>query len=208
MTVELLHNTPLWVVDKAISKCYDQSCNKNEPNLKRISNVIAVYKHDSTAEHLVYSFNIEGISRAVLQELARHRHASLTVKSTRFTLKELKSEESFINGKNNYSRAMKYVVFVDDAATNGAIIDALENLRLIIKLNVKNDISKYALPEAYKTSLVWTVNARSLMNFLSLRTDAHALQEIRNLAYAIYDELPEDQKFLFKGVIYDRSGIK
>jgi hypothetical protein len=48
------------------------------------------YRHASILEHVTYNFSIEGISRACLQELARHRMASLSVKSTRYTLKELK----------------------------------------------------------------------------------------------------------------------
>ena len=48
-------------------------------------------------DHIFYNFHIEGISRACLQEMMRHRHrASPSVKSTRYTLKELKQEEPFI----------------------------------------------------------------------------------------------------------------
>jgi thymidylate synthase (FAD) len=45
-----------------------------------------VHFHHSVLEHSVITFYIKGISRAVLQELARHRIASYSVKSTRYTL--------------------------------------------------------------------------------------------------------------------------
>ena len=61
---------------------------------------------------------------------------------------------------------------------------------------VSNDIVKYMLPEAYKTSLVWTVNMRSLQNFLSLRTNKAALKEIQELAKKIFEALPEEHKYL------------
>ena len=51
------------------------------------------------------------------------------------------------------------------------------------------DKIKYALPECYKTELVWTINLRSLRNFLKLRLSLKAHQEIRKLAYEIYTYL-------------------
>jgi thymidylate synthase (FAD) len=68
-----------------------------ENDKKLINKVGNKNKHSSTLEHLTYNFHIYDISRALLQELARHRIASLSVKSTRYTLKELKNEEHFMN---------------------------------------------------------------------------------------------------------------
>ena len=97
MIVRLLHATPLEVVDIAICKCYSNKPHDELEKIQaRITKVANVSKHSSTIEHLNYSFDIDGISRAVLQELARHRIASYTVKSTRYTLKELKDEQPFI----------------------------------------------------------------------------------------------------------------
>lgn len=112
MKVELLHHTPLWVASTAIRKCwasedksdteldYNDECElevicgpKDKALIERVGNK---NKHSSTLEHLNYSFDIDGISRACLQELARHRHASMSVKSTRYTLRELKNEEPFV----------------------------------------------------------------------------------------------------------------
>lgn len=45
-----------------------------------------VYHHGSVAEHVNLTFLIKGTSRGVLQELARHRIASYTVRSTRYTM--------------------------------------------------------------------------------------------------------------------------
>mgnify|MGYP000845862794 FL=1 len=42
--------------------------------------------HESVLEHFNFTFYIEDISRALLQELARHRHISLSVESTRSAL--------------------------------------------------------------------------------------------------------------------------
>jgi thymidylate synthase (FAD) len=90
MQVELLQNTSLTVCAKAIRTCWnshDKSDNGGDKDLELINRVGNKFKHSSTLEHLNYTFYISGVSRALLQELSRHRIASLSVKSTRYTLK-------------------------------------------------------------------------------------------------------------------------
>lgn len=203
MTVTLLNYTPLTVADAAIGKCYDKGCYTDPEKIQnRINNVANVKKHASTIEHLSYNFDIDGVSRALLQELARHRIASYSVKSTRYTLKELKDEESFIyyieeSQCFDLDRAYNYIVATGDINVDYSSVVALEQLRVRILQGISNDKAKYCMPEAYKTSLVMTINARSLQNFISLRSSKHALWEIQDLAKAMYDALPEDHKFLF-----------
>jgi thymidylate synthase ThyX len=38
------------------------------------------------------------------------------------------------------------------------------------------------VPESLRTSFSWTINLRSFINFLQLRTDKHAHFEIRHIA--------------------------
>lgn len=201
MRVTLINYTPIAIADKAISKCWDKE--KEYIDLDRIARVALKFKHSSTIEHLVYTFDISGVSRALLQELSRHRIASYSVKSTRYTLKELKNEASFTH--EDVNRASKYVVLTDNDVVNSIIIKNLDNLRTLLARNISNDIAKYALPEAYKTSLIWTINARSLQNFLSLRSSKDALWEIRELAHNVFLSLPTDHKFLFEDFIKDKQ---
>lgn len=206
MTVKLLYHTPLWVCSTAIRKCWAsegksdsyvmegtvEAGPKDKELIHRVGNK---NKHSSTLEHLNYTFDIDGISRACLQELARHRHASMSVKSTRYTLKELKTcddEDLHI-----------YYVQTDNSIINEANQEAMELLvRRLNTYGIANDLIKYNIPEAYKTSLVWTINARSLQNFLELRTSKAALWEIRELAYAIYHMVPDEHKYLFEEFLY------
>lgn len=195
MKVTLLHYTPLKVCSHAIRTCW-QSFNKGDSGgtkdtelIERVGNKL---KHKSTLEHLVFTFYIQGISRACLQELARHRVASLSVKSTRYTLKEIKS----INNLSKYLRTS------GDNKTDKLALESLTKLkdRLILG-DVNLDEAKYALPEAYLTELTYTINARSLQNFLELRSSKSALKEIRELAYKIYEAIPDTHKFIFKGFL-------
>jgi len=199
MDIILMHYTPLEVCSFAIRTCwqsFDKSDNGGKKDRELIDRVGNKYKHSSTLEHLSYNFYIKGISRALLQELARHRMASLSVKSTRYTLKELKAEEPF--SMDDKKRVEKYLVLTGNIDVDSASIEALNRLQKLLKMGISNDIAKYALPEAYKSELTWTINARSLQNFLKLRTNKSALWEIRDLAYEIYNNLPDTHKYLFK----------
>jgi len=208
MEIKLLHHTPLWVASTAIRKCwasegksdtreimmssgdsYIEMGTKDKELIHRVGNK---NKHASTLEHLNYSFDIDGISRACLQELARHRHASMSVKSTRYTLKELKESKDHVDN---------FVVLAGNKYVDRANQLQLEYLRDELNKGTSNDKAKYMLTEAYKTSLVWTVNARSLQNFLALRTNRSALWEIQELANNIFTNLPDEHKYLFEEFI-------
>lgn len=197
MNVQLLQHTSLAVCAHAIRTCwqsYHNSDQGGEKDLELIDRIGNKFKHQSTLEHLSYTFYIQGISRALLQELSRHRIASLSVKSTRYTLKELREESEFTTLDD---RANKYIVLTGENMVDNMSLKALENLRIVLQAGISNDRAKYCLPESYKTELTWSVNARSLQNFLSLRSDKSALWEIRELAHKLYDALPADHKYIF-----------
>ena len=144
------------------------------------------------------------------------------MKSSRYTLKELKDEKPFLGKESQnlgldsadflldsaiLARAGKYIVLTGDEAVDFASINALENLRLLVQ-SKSNDFAKYAMPECYKTELAWSINARSLQNFLSLRTAKSALWEIRALARAIYGALPYEHKFIYTEFVEDLGDEK
>lgn len=231
MKITLLHSTPLWVCARAIRTCWDSHdksdtefynvpiddayceahdisfdfhsmqvgvCGEKDKEL--IARVGNKNKHSSTLEHITMTFEIDGISRACLIELTRHRIASYSVQSSRYVLhKLLKNEEPFTI--DDMDRAEKYVVFTGISTTDTQILNSLANLRLLVKSGESNDVIKYAMPEAFKTSLVWTINARSLQNFLELRTSKSALPEIRKLALAVFEALPKEHKYLFEDFV-------
>ena len=210
MQVTLLNYTPLNICSHAIRTCwqsFEKGDNGGEKDVELIERIGNKFKHASTLEHLSYNFYIQGISRALLQELARHRVASLSVKSTRYTLKELKKETKFELG--DFDRAARFIVLTGDETVDNASIKALENLREILANTTKSlDIVKYCLPECYKTELTWSVNARSLQNFLSLRSSKSALWEIRNLSLKLYESLPQEHKFIFESCVNQEAQPK
>jgi thymidylate synthase (FAD) len=150
--------------------------------------------HDSVLEHISYSWLIEGLSRAALQELARHRMASMTVRSTRFTLNKFVKQDNI-----NVIDLIK--PDLDPRVKELTIKHMNELIDLAKKEKIPNDKLKYALPEAFETRLVWTINARSLRNFFKLRSDRSALAEMQELAHKIYMELPNLHTALYNDVV-------
>lgn len=196
MNIKLLNFTPLEIAIKAIRKCYD-SCGDNlgEKDMKLLESIIK-NDHTSTIEHINYTFEIDGISRACLQELARHRHTSLSVESTRYTLRNLIQEYK----KDDFLYS-DYLVLTGDNQMDQWSIDSLNRVISLLEKGYKNDQAKYLLPESYKTNLILTINARSLRNFLKLRSSSKALWEIRELANNIFNAIPDSHKILFKDIV-------
>jgi len=102
--VTLLQESGIGVAEIAARTCYDSfensenSCVKNAMttldtnainNIEHsdlLSNLAWVHHHHSIIEHATLSFLIEGTSRGVLQEHARHRIQAISVRSTRYTM--------------------------------------------------------------------------------------------------------------------------
>ena len=55
----------------------------------------------------------------------------------------------------------------------------------LVELGVARELARAALPVGAYTEFYWTVNARSLMNFVSLRAAETAQREIRRYAEAV-----------------------
>ena len=198
MKVKLLNKPDMSIIIEATRTCYDsmsKSDNLGEKDLALLEKILDS-KHESVLEHMVFTFKITDISRACLQELARHRIASYSVKSTRYTLKELRDTPD--------NELEKFLIEDIESIVKSSAIDSLKKIKMMLNMsNPDMDKIKYALPECYKTELVWTINLRSLRNFLKLRLSLKAHQEIRKLATIVYSclvaNLPND--ILFQDVI-------
>ena len=102
--VTLLQQSGLGVAEIAARTCYDSFENSENECIKNameyldieainhiaesdlLSNLAWVHHHHSIIEHATLSFLIQGTSRGVLQEHARHRLQAISVRSTRYTM--------------------------------------------------------------------------------------------------------------------------
>jgi len=217
--VILEHYTPLKMIDKAIGRCWDKQRPEDVVDTKRMYRVGNKNKHQSVLEHVYYNFTFKNISRGLLQEIARTRIASPSVKSSRYTLIELKTVSPFIldfeftpnDGmsinidSDGYNAVKPYMYFTGNKQVDDASIVEMEILRRQVKTGIDNDYSKYNIPDAYLTEMSFTINMRALQHLLLLRTATSALEEYRILAKAIFNVIPDDHKFMLKEFVYNED---
>ena len=169
---------------------------KPSDTLKNIINA----GHESILEHINLTFSVKGLSRACLQELARHRHISLSVESTRHTLRKYYDEGGIVSNINDFSRDF----IIEDFGVLGFkqfLSNALGSL--IANHDMPNDELKYYLPEFWQTNLIITLNIREFRHILKLRTAPAALKEFRVLARSMFLEVPEQFKYLLQDCVHE-----
>lgn len=179
MKVSVIRATtgPMHAISEAAGMCYG----KDDYNPKRVRRCIA-NGHTSVAEHVSATFRIEGISRSCLAQLTRHRMASFSVTSQRYCT---------IVGNDWYVMPQSFTDKGEEVLFEAAMDRAKRDYLHAIEKGIKPEDARFLLPEATKTSLIMTINVRSLMNFLSLRLDKSAQWEIRKLAEQIEQALME-----------------
>ncbi len=197
MRVELLYYTPIEVALKASLVCTNSDSKIANYDATEFLKKLVSQGHTSVIEHINYSFFIDGISRALLQELARHRHISLSVQSTRWALHKttqvdhmFSEDEELIMKDNDKSK-----ILIDLKNTSNTLKEQIENAS---KHGIPNDILKYYIQESTTTKLVLTLNARELRHIFELRTSPRALKEFRTLCLRILSIIPQSHKFLFE----------
>jgi thymidylate synthase (FAD) len=156
--------------------------------------------HFSPVEHASFTFGIEGVSRALLAQITRHRLASFSVKSQRYVGLAGKGEDGF-----NYILPPAIEALGPDAVreyhqqmiTMQKWYDGWVD-RLGAGRESTNEDARFVLPNAAETKLVMTMNARELMHFFSLRCCNRAQWEIRALAWAMLEQVMEVAPAIFK----------
>ncbi len=157
--------------------------------------------HESVLEHITLTYSVQGISRALLQELARHRHISLSVESTRHTLKKSLESPDWVE---QAAGGIGHPVFRASFRASEELLRAVENVKRFADRypDMPNDELKYFLPEFWPTNLILTSNIRELRHILKLRTAPAALKEFRRLGHTLYDAVPEEYRYLLWDCVY------
>ncbi|MGB9615267.1 MAG: FAD-dependent thymidylate synthase, partial [Fervidobacterium sp.] len=128
-----------------------------------------------------------------------HRIGSFNEISQRYT--EIKEEEFYIptNIRVNIPEDRQKAIEIDDEELLRKVQYKMENIfeetykvyKELLQEGIARELARIVLPLATYTQFYWTVNARSLMNFLNLRADSHAQWEIQQYALAIAEIFKE-----------------
>ena len=157
---------------------------------KRIIRRVTGYGHVSVIEHASFSFSVEGVSRAMTHQLVRHRIASYTQQSQRYV---------------TYDTLEKYVTppsIADKVEAKKIFDETLERIsetyNKLLKMGVPKEDARFILPNASKTNIIVTMNARELRHFFNLRCCVRAQWEIRQVAIEMLKQVKKVAPALFE----------
>ena len=160
---------------------------------KGLINFLMREKHGTPFEHNSFRFHIK-CPIFVAREWFRHRIGSFNEFSARYSeveddffLPDIKDIRKQVGKPGSYSFES-----VDNETAKKAqdIINHINDqtylaYRWLLELGVAKELSRVVLPVSMYTQFYWTVNARSIMNFLSLRNHESAQRDIRYYAMEI-----------------------
>ncbi|MGG2988723.1 FAD-dependent thymidylate synthase [Geobacillus stearothermophilus] len=192
-------NKPTEILKKEGDKYFNRPATdgKGGTDADRLFRHIVNSGHTSTLEHLSFTFAIEGVSRALLAQLTRHRVGfSFSVQSQRYVR----------FGSDDKTGGFDYVVppSVLDETKKGTFFDvesedeveltareAFESYMreiqgmydMLRRLGITAEDARMVLPNAAATNLVMTANLRALLDFYGKRRKGRGAQwEIAELA--------------------------
>lgn len=210
-------NKPSEIVEKEGERYFGKKATDGEggTDADRLIRMIVSSGHTSTMEHLTFTFAIEGVSRALLAQLTRHRVGfSYSVQSQRYCRL----------GSDDKSGGFDYVVpetITKDNRINGGtggtffednihslfseFMESAQSMYDILReAGVPPEDARAVLPQAVACNLVLTANLRSLLDFYEKRRKGNGAQaEIAELAERLKDEVvkvePWAEPFFEKG---------
>lgn len=155
--------------------------------------------HGTPFEHNAFRFHIK-CPIFVAREWFRHRIGSFNEFSARYS--EVPNDfhlpqqqhVRFQTGKPGaytFEQASEEVALSTIEIISGINERSYEAYKYMLERGVAKEVARMVLPMSMYTQFYWTVNARSLMNFLALRTDANAQFEIREYAAAVEELFAE-----------------
>ncbi len=196
-------NNPEQVVAAAAKLCYSNIgidtllSGLNEEKTREFLQKLANLGHESPLEHASFTFAIEGVSRALLAQITRHRIASFSVQSQRYVklehfeyvlppevAAEADTKELFDKAMaaeaELYAGLSQALFEKHKAAFCSAGLSEKQATQKAEKKAIED--ARFVLPNACTTKMMLTMNARSLLNFFRLRCCERAQWEIHALA--------------------------
>ena len=167
VTLTRVTENPIGAIEEAACNCYN-----SEPTGGKIMKSCYNSGHHSVLEFCDFTFHVEGVSRALTHQLVRHRLASYAQRSQRDC------------GENGFD----YVVppslqTAEDVDTYNYMMYTINEFYNDLRaMGLEPEDARMVLPNACCTSIIVTMNARSLLNFFKHRDCNRAQWEIRELS--------------------------
>ena len=175
--------------------------------------MLADIGHESPIEHASFTFGIEGVSRALLAQITRHRMASFSVQSQRYVRE---NQFEYVTPPEIAAVPEALALFNEAMEQDQKYYDSIasilkqKHIETLVaegmdeaaasKIAEKKAIedARFVLPNACDTKMILTMNARSLMNFFHHRCCNRAQWEIKELADQMLAEVYKVAPNIFK----------
>ena len=198
MKVTLLTHTnePEKIIAAAANLCYSGKADVDsllesltpEAVGKLIDKLISM-GHESPFEHSSFTFAVEGVSRAFLAQISRHRHISLSVMSQRYVSMEKFETLMPASIKNKDEARILYRAVEADIKT------AYKKMQ---DMGIKNEDARAILMNAQECRMILTANVRSLWHLANERMCVRAQSEIRAVVTEMIRQCREVAPALFR----------
>lgn len=221
MKVELLRYTPDGekLIASAAKLCYSPvgishiEDNLDPKSVEKFLNVLVDLGHESPIEHVNFTFGVEGVSRTLTHQLVRHRIASYSQQSQRYVkldqfeyiippsieenpetkkifIEAMEEDQQYYNRITQILFEKYYQEYLEEGIKEKEAKQKSEKQAI--------EDARYVFPNACETKIVFTMNARTLLNFFRLRTCNRAQWEIRKLAIEMLKKVKKVYPTLFK----------
>src|SRR5579864_7271601 len=166
-------------------------------------------RHGTPFEHNSFRFHVRA-PIFVAREWFRHRIGSFNEFSLRYARA---SEEFYVPaaedvrtqvgkpGAYSFEQVPPEIAETTRAELQEIYERAYAAYTRLTELGVARELARCALPVGAYTEFYWTVNARALMNFLSLRAADSAQREIRRYAEAVESFLAEKMPVTYEAFV-------
>jgi thymidylate synthase (FAD) len=160
---------------------------------QRILRSLMREEHGVPFEHVVFTFRVK-LPLFLAAQYKKHRLSSWSEHSARYSPME---REFYVPSKDSVRRQIgKAMDYEFERVPEHMAVSFRQDLReqsnrafnlyeRWTEYGVAKEQARLALPVNTYTTIVWTMNARALFNFLRLRLDGHAQEEARVYAVAM-----------------------
>jgi len=179
---------------------------KGEEKDKKLIFYLMEHEHMTPFEHSVFKFHVK-CPIFVARQWFRHRWGSYNEISGRYTKY---SDEFYMPSRLRVqSERNKQMSEFGDLKEEKILLEKMEKVqeesfrvyRELLEKGIARELARIVCPLSTYTQFYWTVNARSLMNFLRLRLDIHAQYEIREYAKCILKVFKEKMPWTYNAFL-------
>ncbi len=163
----------------------------NEQRDRKLIDYLMENGHESPFEHIVFTFRVKA-PMFVARQWFRHRISSFNEISGRYSVithefyypDRLRIQDN-LNKQGSLFGMDEQLDKQSQNMIKKQTEDCYKTYEDLLEMGIAKEMARMVLPLNIYTQWYWSVNARSLMNFLNLRADSHAQLEIQEYALII-----------------------